>query len=71
VTVLFVTAPLLPGLKADVEEMSESRQVLRPESVFKLLRNVAQLVEIEEGIRELCVELPGAADDVCQRQRSE
>ena len=68
-TVLFVTAPLFPGLKADVAELSESRQVLRPESVFKLLRNVAQVVEIEEGIRGLGVELPGAADDDCQRQR--
>ena len=69
VTVAFVTDTPLPGLKADVAEMRESRQVLRLESVFKLFRNAAQVVETEEGIRGLCVELPGAADEDCPRQQ--
>jgi hypothetical protein len=63
VTVAFVTVVLLAGLKADVAEVSEVRQVLRPASVFKLFRNVEQVVETEAGIRELGVGVPGAADD--------
>jgi hypothetical protein len=64
VTVAFVTVALLPGLKADVAVLSALRQVLRPESVFKVFRNVAQVVETEAGMRGFCVELPAAADDV-------
>jgi hypothetical protein len=63
VTVDFVAVALLPGLKGDVAEESEVRHVLRVESVFKLLKNVAQAVETEEGMRGFGVELPGAADD--------
>jgi hypothetical protein len=70
VTVDFVIVPLLPGLKEDVAEVSELRQVWRPESVFKSVRNVEQVVETEVGIREFGVELPGAADDVCHCSRA-
>jgi len=62
-TVAFDTWTLLPGVKADVAEMSESRQGLKVESVFRLFRNAVQVDEIEVGIRGLCVELAGAADD--------
>jgi len=64
VTVAFVTVALPPGVKADVAALRVVRQVLRPESEFRLFKNVVQVDEIEEGIRGFCVEPPEAADDV-------
>ena len=51
VTVAFVAVALLPGVKAEVAALRAVRQVLRPESEFRLFKNVVQVVEAEEGIR--------------------